>query len=136
MNPYLSYFLGLVNGVLIVFLGQRLIKIADKRDAQKDKIKKFKKIKSKMPKLIEEMTKDLRDPKNSDFRDFILLKNSVQVFNINRPCFRYYGDEHKNLGSKIKILVNTGYVRELTKTDSPIYQFEEEFVELITNDKI
>ena len=138
MNPILSFVCGLISGLIIgifgTYFGNRLSERAKHKDSKKAIIKKYLDIKSKMPDLINEMKADLGNPSNNLCREFLILHSKSVLFNVSRPAFAYYENEHDYLISKVRILESTGFVNDITDGDIPRYQFDEKFVDLLSGD--
>jgi hypothetical protein len=139
MNPILAFVSGLVSGLIIgifgTYFGNRLSEKAKLKDSERDIIKRFQSVKSKMPDLIKEMKNDLNNPEMKTCREFYILTNPKVPFNAPRPAFCYYEAKHDNLTSKIRILELDGFVHDIAKTTTPKYQFDEEFVNLLNTDE-
>jgi len=135
MNSIFSHIITFLSGLIVGVLGNyyaaRLSDKAKNRDLKKDIEKKILEIKSKMPKLINEILKDLKNPVMQDCREFFILSSKEVVINTSRPAFFYYENEHPNLRSYIRILEQEGFVIDITEGNSPHYQFTEEFIALI-----
>ena len=127
----ISFAIGLSTGILGSYIANRLSEKAKKKDEIKDRKKEFKTIFTKMPDLIKEMKEDLLNPEMGGCREFFISPSKSVVFNLRTPAFFYYEDEHDNLKTKIRILENTGFVFDITPGNTPKYQFDEEFIELI-----
>lgn len=87
------------------------------------------KIERLIPVLIEEMREDLQ--KYPTTREFILLKRSW-VYNSSGPYLMYYLDDHNDLEGKIDVLINLGYIKEITYNNVRRFLFQEEFVDYLT----
>ena len=140
MNTIVSYlvtfFSGLIIGILTTYFGNRLFEKAKQKDSEKAMIKKFQNIKSKMPEFLKEMKTDLTNPSMNLCREFIILQSrNVVISSIERPAFAYYENEHDNLISKLLILERAEFIFDKTIGDFPRYQFDEKFIDLLCSDK-
>jgi hypothetical protein len=135
MNSIFSHLITFLSGLIVGVLGNyyaaRLSDKAKNKDLIKERKKKFQEIKTKMPKLINEMIEDLKNPDMKDCREFFISPSKSVVFNTSRPTFFYYENEHSNLRSNIRILEQEGFVFDITEGNSPKYQFSEEFVGIL-----
>lgn len=99
-----TFLSGLAVGILGNYLAGRLSEKAKNKDIEKERKKKFLDIRSKMPKLINEMTVDLKNSNMKDCREFFISPSKRVIFNTRQPVFFYYKDEHSNLVSNIRII--------------------------------
>jgi len=76
----------------------------------------------------------LENPSMKSCREFFISPSKSIVFNSRCPVFMYYENEHDNIMSKIRILENAGFIYDVTKGNTPKYQFVEEFVKLLLNE--
>jgi hypothetical protein len=139
MTSILVFFSGLISGIVIgifgTFWGNRLTDRAKDRDSKREILKKFQIIKSKMPELLNEMKSDLKKPELKLCREFVILPSKSVIFNASRNAFAYFENEHDNLISKVLILKTNEYVYDITDGNVPRYQFDEDFVDMLTSDK-
>jgi hypothetical protein len=86
-----------------------------------------------MPELLGEMQIDLsvRPLK----REFVLLKRGWMFWN-GGTAFEYYFDDHEELESKIQILENMGFVRDVTNKNVKRYRMAEELVDYLTSAQV
>ncbi|MCK4766565.1 MAG: CHAT domain-containing protein [Candidatus Aminicenantes bacterium] len=89
----------------------------------------FAKIERLMPALLEEMREDIRN--NPTKREFVILKRGWQ-YNSSERYLAYYLDEHDDLEGKLEVLVNLGFLREITYNNVRRFIFQEEFVDYLT----
>lgn len=82
-----------------------------------------------MPRLLEEMRKDLKEHPTT--REFVALKTGW-VYNSRGFYLAYYLDEHDELEGKLQVLANLGCVREITYNNVRRFVFEEHFVDYLT----
>jgi hypothetical protein len=89
----------------------------------------YKKIYSLMPRLIEEMSADIKgDPLIREF--FLLSKRWIMNYG-DDPCFTYYMEDHENLSNKAKILENYGFIVDVSVSDTKKYRMLEHFSEYL-----
>jgi hypothetical protein len=137
----ISYLITFVLGAFTGAAGKYLAdKYTDKRrskEKETGKRKIFLNLAEKMPELIKEMQEDLSKPEWMVIREFYILPNDRVLFNSGGGrCLFYYEDQHENLKHKIKLLVNNGFVDDVTHTNTPKYRMIEEFVECVIKAKI
>ena len=95
----------------------------------------FSKIEKAMPKLLEEMRKDLAEHPLK--REFVLMKRGMK-YNAGRTLgdgslyLAYHYEEHDSLDDKIIILCNYRLVEDITYNDVKRYTFTEDLVDYLT----
>ena len=96
-------------------------------------ISRFRRVRERMPRLLEEMQADVLNPEFQFVREFVVLPNRRVIFNNGGEQFFYYHeDEHENLLGQVQLLEGQGYVREEPHGNVAIYRFEEHFVDLLS----
>lgn len=81
-----------------------------------------------MPAWLQEMRNDLAG--DSLVREFVTLPSHGNVFNRGGATrFEYFDESHENLPSKVALLQNLGYIREIRISNHPIWRMSEELVE-------
>lgn len=98
----------------------------NERSVLKDK---YSRILEQIPKLSNEMTKDLNNDPLA--REFVLLRKGW-VYNDKKGILAYYYEDHDNLDKKIGVLENVGLVNDITYNNTQRYVFTEEFVDILT----
>lgn len=101
------------------------------REAKSKEEEQFRNVVSKIPDLIDEIKKDLSNPEQSLVREFFISKKSYSLNAGDSPSFVYYVDDHPGLQNKVHILENSGYVRDITPGNAPMYRMTEDFVRLL-----
>jgi hypothetical protein len=102
----------------------------ENRSAPEMQGSRFLKIERLMPELMSEMRKDLAD--NPLCRELIALSRRVTFcYPSDRSMFTYYLGDHIDLLSKLMILQNHGFLRDIRHNDVPLFAFEEEFAEYL-----
>ena len=91
----------------------------------------FENISKIMPELIKEMKNDISNPNFTLAREFVILPNKNVIFNNTQNIFIYYEADHSELTSKIDMLKEHGFIRQVRFTNTPIYRINEEFRELL-----
>jgi nucleoside 2-deoxyribosyltransferase len=90
-------------------------------------LKAIERARNEMPELMDEIIYDIQTDETRLVREFILLRHG-HVFNGEKPRFVYYLDEHDNLQLKVDMLEEYGIIREITRSNTPMYRLDEEFV--------
>jgi len=135
MNSWASHIITFISGLLVGILGNyyatRLADKAKNKDAIIEKKKLFKKVEMMMPELIKEMRDDISSEKMKKCKEFVILPTKGTVFNSKEPLFSYFESEHQYLHSNIKVLEENGFVIDITSTNTPRYQFNEDFLSML-----
>jgi hypothetical protein len=126
----LAYAAGIVTETARSYFSDRLTDRRRDREAKTKELEQFQSVVNQMPDLISEMKNDLSNPEQSLIREFFLSKKSYSL-NPGGPAFIYYVDDHQGLQSKIHILENNGYVKDITPGNAPMYRMTEDFVRLL-----
>ncbi len=131
----ISFFVGLIVGILGTFFGTRMVDKARERDEHKKERKKFKEALKIMPNLLKEMKQDLSDNQDGCMQ-FIVLRTLTSNFNSTKMYFIYAENDHPNIYAHLNILEKYGFIHDITFTDTPMYQFEFKFVNYLMKTKI
>ena len=119
-----------LSGFALGFLTKALADwVADWRHDRKERTsaaKQFARVEAAMPALLNEMRADLGG--SSLVRDFVILPSKHNVFKYPTAHFVYYEEEHLDLGGKLAMLENSGYIEAQGES---IYRMAEEFVQLL-----
>jgi hypothetical protein len=100
-------------------------------EAKSKEKEQFRDVVGQMPDLINEIKKDLNNPEQRLIREFFISKKSYSLNVGDSPSFVYYVDDHIGLQSKVHILENHGYVKDITPGNAPMYRMTEDFVRLL-----
>ena len=84
-----------------------------------------------MPELIKEMKNDICSGNMKNCKEFVILPTRGTVYNSKQPCLTYFESEHPYLQSNIRILEENRFVVDITKTNTPRYQFNEDFLAML-----
>jgi len=88
------------------------------------------KIERLMPELMAEMRQDLAS--SPLCRELIAISRRVTFcYPQDRRMFTYYLEDHVDLLSKLMILQNHGFIRDIRHNDVPRFAFEEEFADYL-----
>ena len=95
--------------------------------------KAFQAVRAQMPELIAEIKDDLSG--NSFVREFIVLPHKNVTYNGDTSgLFTYFEDKHPSLPSKIQILENRGFIKDVATNNVSRYRMTEEFVEVLLSE--
>lgn len=130
-----SHFATFLGGACIGAAGTYLAdRFTDQRrnsEARSRNLKQFRRIEKHMPDLFSEFRKDLAERPELAIREFVLLPSQNVIFNHGQPRFVYFESDYLALKNLVSLLVQAGYVSIVRSTDTPIYQLNEHFVELL-----
>lgn len=136
MHPIGSHLLALLLGVLIGAGGSYFAeKYTDRRresEARGASKRKFKQLAALMQSFMSELRDDLNNPDAVAVREFFVLQTpGVMLGGSNKHRFRYNESQHQSLREHLDLLVDAGFLTDMTTAKSaPIYRMSEEFVEL------
>jgi hypothetical protein len=84
-----------------------------------------------MPALLEEMREDLANHPTT--REFIIMMRGWQYNSSpGKMVLVYYIDGHEDLEGKLQVLMNMGFIREITYNNVRRFVFEESFVDYLS----
>jgi len=129
LSNLVAFLLGTATGAAGTYFAD---KYTDRRKESEEKSKqrrRFRELRESMPELFEEMNADLsKDPL---VREFAVIPNRRVIFNHSIPRFTYYEDEHPDLQSKILLIADASFVRDVSVGDTPLYRMNESLVRLL-----
>lgn len=125
--------LAVIGAVVKQDLGARVVDRRRRRAHEKDVQERFEEVHSAMPELIEEIRRDLQNPKLQSNRDLYVVPNSSGTIKVGgkRRELVYYEDRHENLLANVKRLENNEFVSDSTIGQTPRYRMTEEFARLV-----
>ena len=134
MFDFTSFLYGFLSGTLTGAAGGYFAsKFTDERREKETKAKSaktFETVRSAMPELIAEMKIDLSKPENATTREFFVIPRHARL-NVHNRVFVYFEEDHADIQGKLSILLNRGYIHDITPGNAPKFRMSEEFVELI-----
>lgn len=126
-----AFIVGTAVGAAGQYMADRLTDQRRKGEAKREAASKFERTSSAMPKLISEMREDLGKPEHAVVREFVALPNERVMFNSDRTRLAYFESVHPDLTNKIALLVEAGYIKNVSTTSTPIFRMTEEFVQRV-----
>ena len=126
-----AFLLGVASGAAGKYFADKYTDQRKDKEARKKIRKKFDSLRKVMPNLLDEMKTDLLGDKTGLVREFVLLPSSGVAFNGSKPRFHYYEDAHNDLRNKISLLLDDGYVVDVSTTGTPIFRMSEQFANLL-----
>jgi hypothetical protein len=87
---------------------------------------------SKMPELLMDMARALKDEKTKLIREFFVLRNRHVTIGISdKPRLIYLEEDYENLQNKLGILEDYSFITDVRVGDTPIYRMTPEFVQFL-----
>ena len=129
---HLATFLGgTAVGAAASYMADRFTDRRRKSEVASEAKQRFSKIRDLLPDLAAELKTDLSQPDNRLVREFVVLSNERVSFNHDRPRFEYYESNHPEIQNQVRLLVDAGYVRNVSTTNYPVYRMSDEFVDYL-----
>lgn len=129
---HLATFLG---GAAVGGAGQYLAdRFTDQRRAQEmasDEKERFAQLNEVMSTLLQEMANDLKGDNSGAVREFVILPNERVRFNSRVPRFVYFESKHPNVRNQVALLVEAGYLQDVTVESAPIFRMRDGFVSML-----
>lgn len=130
----IAFLEGTAIGAAGTYMADRFTDQRRKQELRRETKDGFGRLRQQMSDLLDEICHDLKQSKDIIYRELVILPTERNTFNHDRPRLVYYETKHPNLKSQIEILVESGYLRNVSTTDWPIYRMGEKFVELMMYD--
>lgn len=133
---YLSLAVGFVVGAFTgaagTYFGNKYTDRRRESEARSNAVKEFEYLRVKFPKLVDEMTIDVSKPEFSGVRIFF-VKTKNTILNTREPHFVYFTDDHDDLSAALSVMVDFGYIQDITPGNCPKYRFYEHFYHMLRN---
>lgn len=129
-----TFVVGTALGAAGQYMADRFTDQRRKGEAKREENRKFQGALKAMPELLAEMKKDITEHENEVVREFVLLPNTRVMFHSDRTRFAYFHSAHANLANQIALLIDHGYIRNVSTTQTPIYRMTEEFAQMVRSD--
>lgn len=126
-----TFIVGVISGAAGKYYSDKQTDRRRKNEEKTELQSKFKECKLLMPELFAEMTSDLRGDKSKVIREFAALANENVMFQSSIPRFVYFGSKHPNMFNQFILLLNAGFISDVTVGNAKIYRMEEHFVTLL-----
>ncbi|MBI4674400.1 MAG: hypothetical protein HY741_22375 [Chloroflexi bacterium] len=93
----------------------------------------YERLRSRMPKLIDEMRNDVRNDDSGFVRRFrVKIRPDFPLLGGQREKrFEYYEETHEHLRNMLNILANEGYVWQVTHDQFPVYEMSDQFIDIL-----
>jgi hypothetical protein len=130
----IAFLAGTAAGAAGTYMADRFTDQRRKQELRRETKDGFDRLRQQMPDLLDEMCRDLTQSKDIIYRELVALPTERTTFNHDGPRLEYYETKHPNLNIQIAILVESGYLRNVSITNWPIYRMSEKFVELVTRE--
>lgn len=131
ISHLVTFVVGTAVGAAGQYMADRFTDQRRKQEINRESDRKFKVTLKAMPKLLSEMKADLIKHETEVVREFVLLQNRRVMFNSDRTRFVYYHSVHADLENQVAMLVEHGYIRKISITQTPIYRMTEDFVQRV-----
>jgi hypothetical protein len=122
---------GIFSGSAATYFGQVFIDQRKRREDRQESLRRFRNAHRMMPKLIGEMKSDHANPLNRYRRDFYLLRRNGAYCIPDPDSLAHYFDDHESLHDQVKILVDYGFVTDITESSIPKYRMSDDFVQYL-----
>lgn len=133
LDPIATHAATFLFGVAVGAAGQYFAdKYTDRRRAHEARRREdlvFRKLELQMPDLFSALQKDLREEPTKLMREVFVLPTPGVMLGFANPHFRYNETDIPNLREKVDLLVEAGFMRDITTGNAPHYRLEEDLVE-------
>lgn len=87
---------------------------------------------SKMPKLMTDMAHHLKHEKTQFIREFFVIPDrNKELGGSSKPRLKYFEEDYDDLRLKLDILVDYGFIEDITPGNCPIFRMMPHFVRLL-----
>jgi hypothetical protein len=122
---------GAILGSASQYLADRFTDQRRKQETNKSAKTQFLRLKEAMPDLFSEMAKDLSEDKTGTTREFVILPNDQVDFISSKLRFSYFESTHQHLHNQIDMLLESGYVEDITSGKVRILRMNDNFVQML-----
>jgi hypothetical protein len=126
----LAFLLGTATGAAGTYFADKYTDRRRRQEASAATRSEFSKLHELMPDLLREMQQDFAEPDRASWREFFVIPKGAQLW-ATPNTFYYEDDGTNNYLGKTQILVDRGYVIDITPGNAPKFQMTEEFVALL-----
>ncbi|WP_306547214.1 hypothetical protein [Desulfobulbus sp.] len=124
-----KFFSGFVIGVLVKLVSDILYDKHKEQKSYKYEQKRFVEICEQMPDFIDEVKEALSLQPNNLVRDFFVILE-WQCLNAEN-CFVFKDNGINNYLHKVQLLVDSGYVTDITPSNAKMFRMKEQFVDAL-----
>ena len=131
ISEIMAFLLGVASGAGGKYFADKYTDQRKEKETATREKQKFKNIRKIMPELFNEMKADIAGDKSCLVREFFVLPNELLTVSSSKPRFSYFEEQHHDLRNKLSLLLDAGFILDVSVTDTPIYRMSDKFVELI-----
>ncbi|MBU4609641.1 hypothetical protein IMZ29_03475 [Achromobacter sp. GG226] len=121
--------IGVVTGAAGAYLADKFTDDRRRRQLVHQEDKKWKDVEDRFPKLIAEMRSDFSTPDGRNVRAFFIKTSNTVMGFVSEPSFEYHTDKHPDLRPAMLLLIEHGFISDITPAGTPMYRVHEKLVD-------
>lgn len=128
-----GFLVGTTTGAAGSYLADRLTDSRRNKQLINEEKKQWQQIERRFPDVISEMRVDFSTPEGKNVRAFFVKESGTIMGFVSEPCFEYHTDKHPDLRPAILLLIQHGFISDITPGKTPMYRVHEKLVARLLN---
>ncbi|MCZ4331213.1 hypothetical protein [Castellaniella denitrificans] len=129
ISTAIGFLVGTVTGAVGPYIADKFTDSRRKKQLIKEEKNRWKEIEDRFPAVIAEMREDFSQPEHQNFRAFFIKESNTIMSGSSEPCFEYHTDKHPELRPAILMLLQHGFISDITPGKTPMYRVHEHLVD-------
>ena len=130
LSLLVGFLVGSFTGAAGTYLGNKYTDKRRKKESVNALETEWERLRAKFPSVIQEMQEDVKNPECKGIRTFFVTVKGAMI-NVDEPHFIYYKDVHPELSAALMVMIDLGFIQDITPKNCPMYRFKEHFYELL-----
>lgn len=126
-----GFVVGTATGAVGSYLADKFTDARRKKQLINEEKSQWEQIERRFPTVISEMRADFSTPDGKNVRAFFVKESNTIMGFVSEPCFEYHTDKHPNLRPAILLLVQHGFISDITPGNTPMYRVHEKLVDCL-----
>jgi len=133
ISEIMAFLIGVASGAGGKYFADKYTDQRKEKEAASREKRKFRDLRKVMPELFYEIKEDIVGDKNGLVKEFMVIPNERLTVTSSKPRFIYYEEQHQDLRNKLSLLLDAGFLEDVSVTNTPIFRMSDKFVELVCN---
>ncbi len=129
MSLVVGFIVGTATGATGSYIADRFTDKRRKNQLINEGKDQWEQIERRFPAVISEMRADFSTPDGRNVRAFFVKESNTIMGGTSEPCFEYHIDKHLDLRPAILVLLQHGFISDITPGNTPMYRVHEQLVD-------